>query len=465
MLRAQLAAGPDGRIAVPVAVPPDVTDVHQFLVILNATEHKLSVQGVERGEPVPVEMFGRWFSEPITKSVAGAFELHEFPSVIQVQPLETNQEKADQVVALERHRAWVSSGDTIWLESTLLVRSRTSGDLVLRLPQDTTPYDIRMNGRPIRPSTDADGRLSIFLSEDDRMYEVVLLSRRKEQRATGRDPKREIVFSRLVDSNCPVVWSVCLSAESRLESASLPKTCLSAAQVTEATVLANQLEYLVELPRASDDVERSTILGELENSLIAAAELARHTVEAEAELDADTRKLRQAQKHAARQLDDLMQKNRHMLQRLGTMGIRLPAETNRLALAQLSLMRPADESVASDMGPAGASGPPYGKPTFFVTRGQDLCIVTHMAPTMLSLDRFMPAFLAGLAGWWTSMMLGTVRARPSRWCLLLAATGLLWYWKLRPEPVGLLLLLAAVALTLVRLVRHMRRKRPLSPIR
>jgi hypothetical protein len=70
MLRAPIGVESDGHIAVPIAVPQgEIVDLKQFLLVLNATDHKLRIDGLGPHESVPSETFRKWFSEPITKSV------------------------------------------------------------------------------------------------------------------------------------------------------------------------------------------------------------------------------------------------------------------------------------------------------------------------------------------------------------------------------------------------------------
>jgi hypothetical protein len=231
-------------------------------------------------------------------------------------------------------------------------------------------------------------------------------------------------------------------------------------QVTEAQVLSSQLEYLIELPRTLDDAERSTILGELESSLLVIAELANRTEASEKEIDGHSRRVHQDRQRAARQLNELMQKNQRMLQRVGAMGIRLRSESQmrRTGVGLHLFTGPAEEFIAGPYGALTACGS-SGKPHFFVTHGEDLSIVTQVAPTVPARDVFVPAMLAGLAGCALSFLLAAGRLQPSRWFLILASAGLLWSWKLRPEPFGLALLLAAFALGVLMLIQRIRRGR------
>ena len=108
MLRARLASESSGRVMIPIVIPQQVAEVRQFLLVLNATENELSIRGAEQQKTVSGDTFGKWFSDPITKSVAGAFQIGDSAGDILVQPVAVGPESADQIVALERHGASVA---------------------------------------------------------------------------------------------------------------------------------------------------------------------------------------------------------------------------------------------------------------------------------------------------------------------------------------------------------------------
>jgi hypothetical protein len=464
MLRAHLSSGPGGRLALPMAVPHDSVEVRQFLLVLTATDRAFQIEGAEQQVPVSVETFGKWFSEPITRTVAGSFELRGSADAIAVVPDASQPEFTNQVVGFERHRAWLNPSDATWVESTLLVRSRTSGDLVLQLPADAMAHEVRVNGRVVSATREAGGRLSIYLSENDRPYEVVVLWRWMGTEQWIGNAQARLQLPRLTQSDGVAVWTVSLPPGSRLVSSTSLETCSSAAEVAEVGAVADQLVYLFELPRTSDDAERATILGELQNSFMAGAAHARHTLAAESEFGLGNRALQQSHQEAADQLDGHSARNRQLLQRLGASGIRLRTESppKRAARRLVSFDSPGDDSPSSALAWGSACSPPLGTPHTFVTSDSDLSIVVQMPTADRRQEEMLPSIFLGLAALVSTGLLWLAGSRPSRWCVVLILAGSFWCWKLRPDSIGLVLLGLGVVLGLSALLQR-RRSRRLRP--
>ena len=118
-----------------------------------------------------------------------------------------------------------SRRDPLWIESTLLVRSRSSGELLVRLPADSVAYDIRLNGRRIRPNANTDGRLLVYLAENDRLHEVGMRWRWNPVGTFDAQGDREIKFPHLVDFDGPAVWTVLVPPGSSVSSERIANTC------------------------------------------------------------------------------------------------------------------------------------------------------------------------------------------------------------------------------------------------
>jgi hypothetical protein len=458
MLRAPIGVESDGHIAVPIAVPQgEIVDLKQFLLVLNATDHKLRIDGLGPHESVPSETFRKWFSEPITKSVSGSYELKGASGFADVGPLAATSSAADHVVGLERHRAWIGARGPVWLHSTLFVRARSSGAFMLRLPHGSSIYRLLINGQTVRPNTEPNGQLSVFLSETDRPYQITALSRRDND--TELSSKTTVQFSRLTKSDCPSLWTISLPSRYPLLSATSSDTCLSALQVAEAAALANELEYLLELPRTSDDADRSTIVAELQDSFLSAVEQAQQTAAWEREIQQSSRRLEVDRERAVRELRGLVQSNQRMWQRLGAMGIRLSDEPQPFRPRGHAPFLVSDGDTDTDRLVAIHTAGPFGTPRFYVTHGADLSIELDRNPQSLSLGVLIPAFLIGLAGWCTSLLFALPGGQLRRWFAVFAFGGLFWSWNLRPAPIGPLLLIIAIMMFTLIVARRMQRAR------
>jgi hypothetical protein len=464
MLRARLTPGPDGNVIVPVVVPQNVVDTRQFLLVLNATEHELAIRGVEGRESVSGDTFAKWFTDPITRAVSGAFKFDGTPGGIHVQPVAANGQNIDRVASLERHRVWMGERESIWIESSLLVRARSSGDLAVALPADAIAYDTRINGRSLRPTLDANGRILVHLPQHDRLHEVMIRWRWDSVAASARAWPRRVEFPRLMESDCPATWTVYVPPRYKLNATNAAETCASALAVIEAQSIAAQLEYLIELPRASDDAQRAQILGDLENSLLATTEAARQSLGIESEVGLATRKLHEAHEHAFRALGELTDSNRRMVQRLSVMGVRLRAESPINRTASSSRARVRQEDGDADGSPQ--EEPVHwarGKPYFFMTNGSQLSVELQPASAIALGERAVPALLAGIIAGWIGMLFGPARAQSLQRCMMLAAIGVFWCWKLSPDPVGPALLLVAAVWSFFVLVRRRRYKPLVQP--
>lgn len=454
MWRTRLNPDSVGNLKIPIISPLDTAEEQQLLMVLNATSQEVRIAGVEHQESIPSDTFGKWFPEPITKSVAGAFRVESTDPQIEVRAVHRGPNGLDQVVVFQRHQSWIESSGSIWFDSTFRIRSRSSGELEFRMPDKSYAYEIRKNGRIVRPSRRDDGAMIVYLSEDDRLSELAMRWRwDPPQLLLDRLPQK-IDFPRLIETETPAIWSVYLPPELRLASANASRAAMSTVQIAEATAIAKQLNYLLDLPRASDDSDRVSILGELDESLTTAYDRAQQALDAEATFESANRRQRQLHERANRQWTALMQEKRAVQQRLNSMGIRPHAE-------------PANNRLQTGKGPIGTdawpssvatpSDPPRNHAAFFVTEGKTLSVTLQSARDVDVLGGLGPAVLAGSSGWCIAMLLGTARGKTWRWILITAIVGLFWSMYLEPAPFGTVLMLAAAVGVIVEVLRRRRR--------
>src|SRR5207247_705205 len=119
----------------------------QYLLLVNAREQAPDIYGLEGQESAPAESFAKWFSEPVTGRVLGAFELHDLTGPIEIQQPTSDVPVAEPTTILERHRCWLRSTGSAVTESLLLVRSRAFAELPLTLPYPASVFETRVDGQ------------------------------------------------------------------------------------------------------------------------------------------------------------------------------------------------------------------------------------------------------------------------------------------------------------------------------
>lgn len=466
VLRARIDPGHDKSLPVPTVDPLDVATVRKYLLLLNATEDKFDIRGAENQRSVPSEEFSKWFSGPMPKSLLGAFELQEPLGKIELQRAQPLQAVAARTTLLERHDCWWKPAGTILTESTLLIRSRTDGDALLELPDSTAVIDMRVDGHAVRPSSNPDGQLAFYLTPDDRPHEVHVWWSWDVPVSVGTAGSQRLELPRLTKDDCPAVWTVFIPPLWKIASSSTPATCRSLLEATQARAFAEDLEHFLELPGGSDSTERTAVLLDGELSFVLAADRLRRSLDVESEIGLNSQQPKRDHDRARLQLTRLLEQNRTILDRAGLASLparaaaQLPSLNSPVGALLISSVQDASEATIARSPTARIELPHQGEPTYFATEGQGLALT--LKSSVFKREAFIetvPAAMFGLFAWGMCLWLILSDRQGLALAMALAVIGAVWCWKLRVEPVGPALLLAAVLVALVGLIRKRTRAR------
>jgi hypothetical protein len=469
VLRARVDVGQGSSLPVPAVHPTRVADIQRYLLALNATEDKYEIRGVENQRSVPSDGFSKkWFSEPVPKNALGAFELREPVGKIELHRVQPAQAMAPQSAMLERHRAWLRPAGAIVAESTLLIQARADGVESLSLPESARLLDMRVDGQVTRPSLNSDGQLAFPLTASDRPYEVQLWWSWDRPTAAGTSDNERVELPRLAHDDCPAVWSVFVPPQWRLASSSVPATSRSLLEATHAQAIAEELDRLLKSPSSLDPSDRPAVLLDAEQLFMLAADIVSRSLGAEAEIGLSHPKLRVDHGRAAVQLRRLNEQNRELLERTGLASLRARAEAQLPRLVPAggaafpSSVQRASTSASTTPATHGIALPHQGRPEYFAAESQGLALLLESSDSRKDiLIKHLPVALVGLLALGAYLWLIRAERQSLALAIGLGVLGGLWCWKMRFEPIGPALLLAAVSVALSGLRRQ--RSRPSKP--
>jgi hypothetical protein len=452
VLRARVEPLPSGSIPVPVVHPARVAEFQKYLLVLNASDTKFDVLGIEKQRVVSSDGFNKWFSEPTPRTEVGAFELREPVGRIELQPVRPVRSIAPHTAILERHRCWLRPDGGLLNQSTIFIHARTETAATIAFPESASVIDMEVDGEAIQPSMNADGHVPCELRASDRLHEV-RLGWRVEPTRNERSRTRHVELPRLTHDDCPSVWTVLAPPQWQLSSSSAPATSRSLLDATAARAFAEDLERLVESPISADAAQRATVLLHSEARFVSAADAVRRTHDAESEVGLARSEARRDHDRAAIQLAHLERQNRELLDRagLGSFRARAEAQVSRALLASAAPRTPDERTSAAP--PAEASIRridfiPQGQPAYFTTESQSLKISFRSAGLTRWLVERVPVALGALLAWGVYLALVRADRHTLATAIALGAIGVVWCWMLRPEPVGPVLILAAMLVAL-----------------
>jgi hypothetical protein len=443
---------PDGGFVLRHVVPQGVRALKRYLLVLDGSGRRVDVGGASELQAMAPEDFARWFSEPLTQNVVGAWQL-DSAAPIELVYSEAERPAQPSSVLLERHQSRLETSGTVATETRLLVRSRAAGELPLALPPAARLLELWLNGEPVEAAPGEQGRLLVRLDRAERLLELVIRWSRASVPAAGAANRLALTLPQLTDSHCPRVWTVYAPDRS---SASPGTTTRSMAEAVAAEALLEELERTV-ASRGFDTSDRAATIVDSDRLVLASLATARRVGMLEMQIGTSDSKRRAETDRARRWIDQLAQRHRERTQRFvaSLQATRSPAAHGGTSPVSSDAARATGRDMWRMM--------PTGTPHYFVSRAgtdEEMTVSFGIPGEPPTLAAWAIAGIGGFLGAGGFCWLLGLRRQHVVLLLLLLGAGLFWCWRLEPGPLGAIPLLAAAALALRGLLQRLRTRRP-----
>jgi len=464
VLQSKIDVESSGRSVVPLITPQHVAEVRQHLLVLNDTEQPINVRGDEYQAPVPVERFNKWFSEQRTAGVIGSLELVNLDQKMEIhRPHPTGLESLQPGI-LEQHQCWLRSGGQLITESHLLVKPRASNTVTLTLPRSATLLELQADGQTVSLFWNSENRLVVPLDRGDQVRELRVLWKLDLGSELSLSGSHRVELPRVLASDCPSVWTIHNSGGLNVSSSSPAPTDRSQSEFVLANVLVGEIERTLAMRRGRDQVEWTASVQDLQQRFASAVDAVRRTIDAETIVGISKSEPRSNLDRARYQLNEVIGRNKDMMDRAGLTTLRLRAETLEQRTSSAIRMSPsAAERLESDVSALRRSAttfdlPPGQNLRFLVTSAQGASLFLKPSKSRaIRVTNWIPGVVAGLVVLAVCVLLASSVGQKFGLAFLFALVGAVWCWKLEPALAGPVLLVIAA---IVGVFAKIRRKQP-----